>query len=204
MKTYRVSAVERFRQFEQDDAAELDDLIADLTGQREPSTAMQAGSAFHAALEHAEPGSALDVIERDAFRFVIPDDLVLDLPAVRELRAHKVYRVDGAPVAITGQVDAIDGRLIVDHKTTARFDPERYLDGCQWRLYLDIFGADRFRWNVFELAEVAEREYEVRALHRVEQHRYPALAADCQALVERFTRFARRFIESELHAGEPA
>ena len=39
----------------------------------------------------------------------------------------------------------IDGLRIEDHKTTSRFEPDWYLPGYQWRLYLDIFGASRFR-----------------------------------------------------------
>jgi hypothetical protein len=72
---------------------------------------------------------------------------------------------------------------VEDHKTTGRFDPERYLSGYQWRLYLDIFGADLFRWNVFEIKATDDPlTWDVFAQHTLEQYRYPAMSADCARL----------------------
>jgi len=201
MKFYRVSSLERFRQWESDQDAELSDLIADLTGQSEPSPAMLAGTAFHKALELACTGLAADSIEADGYTFRFPYDMEVELSPIRECRAHKVYVVDGIPCAITGQVDLIDGLRVDDHKTTGRFDPDRYLADYKWRLYLEIFGAALFRWNVFEIAEAeAPGVYEVKAAHRLEQYRYPGMPADCEALVARFVRFARDHLEQKVAA----
>lgn len=198
MKVYRVSNVEAFRKYEGDEEAETADLIADILGQREPSEAMIAGTALHKALEEAGEAE-FDVLEAMGYRFRFRGDFTLALPVVREIRASKVFIVDGEPITISGQVDALEGKRIDDHKTTGRFDPDRYLTGYQWRLYLDIFGADVFRWNVFEMAhdDAADHpgEYEVFAHHTLEQHRYPRLGADCQAMVERFARFVRERVE---------
>lgn len=201
---YRVSNVEAFRQWEGDEDAEMADLLDKLLGQFQPSPAMIAGTAFHLALELATGDS--ERLEALGHVFTFAGDFAVELSPIRELRASKCYMVDGLPIYITGQVDQLDGKRIDDHKTTGRFDPERYLTGYQWRLYLDIFGADVFRWNVFEIQQVESitptegfelppREYEVFAQHRLEQCRYPALGADCQALVERFARFVREHIE---------
>lgn len=199
---HRVSNVEAFRQWEADQDAELEPLLAKLQGRFEPSAAMVAGTAFHKALELACSGVDLDSVEANGHRFVFPADLEIEVTPIRELRASKTYMVDGEPITISGQVDAIEGQRIEDHKTTGRFDPERYLEGYQWRLYLDIFGAQWFRWNVFEIIEVDGDydgpTYEVKATHRLEQFAYPTLHADCQALVERFARFARTYGELEL------
>jgi hypothetical protein len=122
------------------------------------------------------------------------------------MRASKTYMVDGEPIIISGQVDAIDGLRIEDHKTTGRFDPERYLAGCQWKLYLEIFGAQHFRWNVFEMQEVESTQesfgfdapapqFEIFAMHTLEQFRYPGMEKDCQELVSRFARFVRDHVE---------
>jgi hypothetical protein len=204
--TYRVSNVEAFRQYEQDEEAEADDLIASIRGEKEPSEAMLAGTALHKALEMAVPGES-ETVEAlgHVFRFV--GDFEIEVAEVRELRASKTYIVDGEPITISGQVDQIPGLRIEDHKTTGRFDPERYLAGYQWRLYLDIFGANWFRWNVFEMQQVDSTspsegfelpppEYEVFAQHTLEQYRYPGLEADCQRLVERFARFVRERVEA--------
>lgn len=192
MKTYRVSNVERFRQFEQDEDGDVAALLADIRGESEPSAAMRAGTALHKALELAGDGE-VDALHCAPYEFSFLAPMALEIPRIREVRASKVYIVDGEPVRISGQVDGIEGKRIDDHKSTGRFDPERYIGGYQWRLYLDIFDADRFRWNVFEMdaCEDDAYAYVVREMHRLEQWRYPRLEADCVALVERFTRFMR-------------
>lgn len=195
MKAYRVSNIERFRQYELDEDADVATLVADICGWSEGSTAMKAGTAFHKALELAQTGLEVESFCQDGFTFHFPESMSVELAPIREVRASKTYIVDGQPIVISGQLDQIDGKRIDDHKTTARFDPDRYLEGYQWRLYLDIFGANVFRWNVFEISEMEPGVYEVKAAHRLEQYRYPTLGSDCQALVERFARFAREYIE---------
>ena len=71
-------------------------------------------------------------------------------------------------------------------------DFERYLEGCQWRFYLDIFGADIFRWHIFEIKETGERTYEVKPPQTLEARRYPEIEADCARLAEEFHDFANR------------
>lgn len=196
MKAWRVSRVEAFRQWEANDESDWNDskrMLATLRDEDEETDRMRAGKAFHLALELGQSG---DMICADGYTFPIRADISIDLPEVRELRAEKVYIVDDQPILITGQVDGIDGLRIDDHKTTGRFDAERYLQSYQWRLYLDIFAASKFRWNVFEIGETNDpMVWEVFGAHRLEQYRYPALGDDCQALVTRFARFVRAHCE---------
>ncbi len=191
---YRVSHLEAFRQWREDEDAELSDLVEKVMGEWEPSEAMKAGTAFHKALEHAGPGLT-DLLIADGYVFHIECDCDLEIADIREIRASKTYIVDGLPIVVSGQLDAIDGKRIDDHKTTGRFDPDRYLSGYQWRLYLDIFEADVFRWNVFEVVKTADipdrQDWSVFGSHRLEQHRYPQLADDCQRLVADFARLVR-------------
>lgn len=207
MKGWRVSMVESFRQWEQDEEAELDELLAKLRGDWPASPAMEAGTAFHKALEDAPTPLEADELVALGHRFTFAGDFDVELAPIREVRKWKVYMVDGLPISISGQVDGLDALRIDDHKTTGRFDPDRYLSGFQWRLYLDIFSAKHFRWNVFEMTEVASADellaYEIRAAHRLEQFAYPALHEDCLALVTRFARFVREhaaLIEQTLEA----
>jgi hypothetical protein len=189
MNLWRVSMVESFRRWEADEEADTDRLLADLRGEGEASERMRAGTAFHKALELGLSGETIQV---NGYTFHIRDDIALALPEIRELRGYRTYVVDGEPIVITGQVDGIDGVAIYDHKTTGRFDAERYFEGYQWRLYLDIFGADVFRWNVFEVADTEDpMVWEVLSLHLLVQYRYPKLGEDCQNLVQRFARFVR-------------
>lgn len=199
MMVFRVSEVESFRQFMQDEEAELDHFLARMRGQVPPSPAMEAGTAFHKALEEAITGLEVTSIEANGYTFTFAGNFTVELPAIREVRASKTWIVDGEPVTISGQLDCIHGKRVEDHKTTSRFDPDRYLTGYQWRLYLTIFGGDCFRWNVFEIAEKDHPlEWEVFAQHRLEQYRYPDMEADCERLVQRLARFAREHLPERI------
>lgn len=183
----RVSNLESFRQWREDDEQTVEDLVHWLTSSH-PTEAMLAGTAFHKALELAQPGE-YDTLEALGFTFLLPD-AVLELPTVQELRAYGEY----GGLTVTGQVDGIEGLRVDDHKTTSRFDPERYLAGYQWRFYLDLLEADVFRWNVFEIREVKRRVYQVTATHRLEAHRYPGMHTDCERLAADFLVFARQHL----------
>ena len=188
----RVSNIEAYRRwmnwkplFEGQDEPSLDELVNQITTD-EPSEAMQAGTAFHAAIETATDGDH-DAFEAMGYRFRLPNAEIA-LPSIRELRGFKDY----GPLTVTGKVDCLDGRAVIDHKTTSRVDFERYLEGCQWRFYLDIFEAEVFRWHIFEIKEVGEKTYEVKAPQTLEARRYPELGADCMRLAEEFHEFAVR------------
>jgi hypothetical protein len=188
--TFRVSEVESFRQWRDDEDADLDLLLARMRGQTGASEAMLAGTAFHKALELAPLGSAPS-LRALGYTFNFVGDFELAIPTVREVRAGKTYTGDGWALTVSGQLDAIEGKRVEDHKTTGRFDPERYIGGYQWRLYLEIFGADHFRWNVFEIAVTDDPlVWDVYSSHRLEQYRYPGMAADCEKLVADLAQFA--------------
>lgn len=198
---YRVSHVEAFRQWEADEETDLDWLLRRIRGEEPPSERMLAGTALHKALELAPIGQEFTELRADGYTFRFVGDFELRLSTIRELRGRKTYVVDGQPIDITGQVDQIEGKRIDDHKTTGRFDPDRYLQGYQWRLYLDIFGADHFRWNVLEIAQTDDpRVWDVLDHHTLEQYRYPGLEDDCARLVERFARFVREHVEPQRDA----
>lgn len=188
----RVSNIEAYRRwlnwkplFEGQDEPSLDDLVRQITID-EPSEAMMAGTAFHAAIENAQDGDH-DTFEADGYIFRLPD-AEITLPAVRELRGFKDY----GSLTVTGKVDCLAGKMVIDHKTTSRVDFERYLEGCQWRFYLDIFEAEAFRWNVFEIKEVGHKTYEVKAPQSLEARRYPELGDDCARLADEFLEFSVR------------
>ena len=189
MRRFSVSKVEAFRQWRENEDAELEPLLATLRGESPPSEAMLAGSALHKALENATEGD-LDTLNADGYEFVITANIDLALPKCREVFATKDY----GPIVISSRVDIMDGKRIEDHKTTSRFDPERYIAGCQWRFYLDIFEADVFRWNVFEIRELKQKVYDVWSFHQLEQFRYPALAMDCRDLAADLAAFVREYL----------
>lgn len=188
----RVSNIESFRRwmnwkplFDGQDEPSLDDLVKQLTTD-EPSEAMLAGTAFHQAIETAPDGDH-STFTAMGFTFHLPDAEIA-LPSVRELRGFKDY----GGLTVGGKVDCLDGKVVIDHKTTSRADLERYLEGCQWRFYLDIFDANVFRWHVFEIKEVGGRTYQVAPPQTLEARRYPELGADCLKLAREFHEFAVR------------
>lgn len=191
----RVSNIESFRRWREDEEQSVEQLVRWLTTD-EPSEAMRAGTAFHKVLELAKPGE-YDTLQALGYTFHLPEG-ELALPEVRELRAYGAY----GPLQVTGQVDGLEGRRIDDHKTTARFDAERYLSGYQWRFYLDIFDADVFRWNVFELKELDHQVYKVSPPQTLETYRYPGMHEDCARLAADYYEFARQHMPQHNYAPE--
>lgn len=184
----RVSNIESFRRWREDEDQTIEDLVRFITID-EPSEAMQAGTAFHRALEFAPEGKH-ETLRANGYTFHLPDDGVVELPAIRELRAYGQY----GGLNVTGQVDGLHGRLVIDHKTTSWCDPERYLAGCQWKFYLDIFGADVFRWHIFQVKEIGPLEYDVAPPQVLTAYRYPEMHAYCEQLAEAYLEFAKRFL----------
>jgi hypothetical protein len=209
MITARVSHVAAFARWKADEESDVGWLINCILSDK-PSEAMLKGTAFHKFLEHAQAGES-ETARVDGYSFIFAGDFNLYLPRMREWRRGKDY----GGIIVSGQVDAIEHKTIYDHKTTERFDAEKYLDSWQHRFYLDIFEADRFIWNVWEMKHLGEtinpedfdpagqdshseaharQSYEVRALHQLEQFRYPALTADCTELAQEYLAFARKYM----------
>lgn len=181
----RVSNIEAFRQWRDDEEATPADLVARLTSFA-ATPQMLAGTAFHKALELAPDGDHA-VLYANGYTFQLPD-ATLVLPSIREIRAFGTY----GGLTVTGRLDALEGKRVDDHKTTARFDAERYLAGYPWRFYLDIFDADVFRWNVFEIRELKPKVYEVSEPQTLETYRYPGMHEDCARLAADFHDFMLR------------
>lgn len=180
----RVSHIEAFRRWRLDEESGVEDLIRNITSD-EPSEAMQAGTAFHRALELAAFGEH-GQLQANGYTFHLEGDGSIELPAIREIRMSKNY----GGLTISGQVDGVHGTLIVDHKTTRQIDMERYMLGAQWRFYLDIFQASTFRWHIFEVKEVGPLEYTVSPPHVLTAHRYPEMQDYCRRLADDYHAFA--------------
>lgn len=193
----RVSSIETFRRWRLDEDATPEALVERLTT-FQPTEAMQAGTAFHKALETVSDGE-YEWLEAEGYRFRMTQSLsiyepmpTLALSPIREVRAYGQYGL----LTVTGKLDVLCGKRVEDHKTTASFKPEGYMEGCQWRFYLDLFGCDVFRWNVFEIVadRSEEKTYLVKPPHILEQYRYPGMHDDCMALAGDFYDFAARYM----------
>lgn len=204
MDTLRVSAsdLDAYRYFLANEEADLASLLAQLRRQSPPTEAMMAGTALHTALENASTGE-FDVLEADGYSFEIKAEGEIDLPSIRECKGTRDYLIDGCRITLVGKVDAIHGKRVDDHKFTGRFDPDRFLGSLQWRVYLEVFGADEFRWNIFEGREVAPQAYVITAIHPLRMHRYPGIGEDVKAALRGFLAFAREHLPEKVIPFEP-
>ena len=188
----RVSNIEAYRRwinweprFDGPEEPSLEQFVRSITTD-EPTEAMMAGTAFHAAIELAQDGEH-NTFSAHGYTFHLPD-AEIELPDIREMRASKQYN----GLTVTGKVDGLVGRSINDHKTTSRVDLDRYMEGYQWRFYLDIFGADAFTRHIFELKELEDKVYRVSAPQVLKAYRDPELATDCERMAAEFLEFATR------------
>lgn len=161
---------------------------------REQTDKMKAGEAFHKAVELALETEHYSVSAM-GYTFHFLCDAELSLPKLREASLSQDY--DG--LLVKGRVDGISGKLVTDLKTTEQFDAERYVDGLQWRFYLDMTGADRFDWHVFQMKDATQPAdenlvYEVYGYHKLTQYRYAGMHEDCLRWAGRYKDFAERFL----------
>lgn len=198
--TYRVSHLAAYARWREEDESEVGWLINSIISDK-PTPKMEKGTAFHKYLEHAQDGVEIDEFSVDGYRFIFTSDIEISLPKIRETRREKNY----GGIIVSGCADAIVANTIYDHKTTERFDAENYLEGWQYRFYLDIFGADRFIWNAWEMKEVEEdsKVYEVYGLHQLIQYRYPQMESDCANLAQDFKAFAETWLHGYTFKPEP-
>ena len=197
----RVSAtdIDALRYYREREDGDLVGLLAQLRREAQPTTPMLAGSAFHKALEHASDGDHA-ALEADGYTFDIEAEGEIALPSIREMKATREYLIDGCTVTLVGKVDAIQGRTVIDHKMTGRFDPERFLNSMQWRVYLDVFDADEFRWNVFEAREAEPGRYRITAIHPLTMHRYPGMGEDIERELHAFVAFIHDHLPEKVAA----
>jgi hypothetical protein len=184
-----VSKLDLYASWKQREDQSLADLVKMLTDNT-PTEAMLRGRAFAKAVERAEVGESPYLVQ-DGYTFAFTGDFTVEHFPRREESREKDY----GGIIVSSRCDRVLGNLIVDDKTTERFDAENYLESWQWKFYLDIFAADQFVWNAWEMNELdTPKAYGVHHLHRLHQYRYPALEADCTALAQEYRNFAERYL----------
>lgn len=181
-----VTELDAYRRFRALEEMSFEEMLQILLKQRAPTRAMEAGRAFHAVLEDAQPCD-LTVIERDGFKFRFNLDCEIALPRVRELKGEIVLPTSVGPVTLVGIVDGIDSG-IHDYKLTGRFDAERYFDSYQWRCYLHMFGGSKFVYDVFEGKDEGD-EWVIFNYHPLSMYAYPGMAEDVLLEVDELARF---------------
>jgi len=181
----RISAsdLESYRYWKDSDAP-LSDLIERLMHTAPPTRQMSAGRAFANLMESAADG-VLSLPRSEGWLFDFSDiDFTLERAPLREIKAEKVYATPYGPVTLVCKCDGLDGRTVIDQKLTERWDAENYLDSLQWRAYLDVFGAQKFIYDVF-LGRYSQRSDDVLITdyHRMAFYSYPDLGKDVERAV---------------------
>lgn len=173
-------------------------LAYELFARKKPSQAMQAGTSFHRFLEKGQLGSELLAKpDHSGFHFILPDDLsgTIELGTVRE-QLYEWPVFDN--VLLVGKIDAETPAKLIDHKLTARFDHERYMDSLQWRAYLAMRGKAHFTYQVFEHSGLptvpdALGHYPVfiKDYHRLDQYAYAGMQDEIRDVARDLAEFAR-------------
>jgi hypothetical protein len=187
-----VTDLDLFRHWSEEEGLDTGWLLTKLLV-REQTDAMKAGSAFHKALENALEGD-FTVVSADDYVFHFDCDMEIAMPSIREGSMSKDYH----GLLVKGRVDGVHGRTITEIKTTEQFDPDRYLEGLQWKFYLDMTGCDRFDWHVFQVRECGDKEYDVFGYHQLTQYRFVGLHEMCERWTRDYKDFAERFLVPEL------
>lgn len=224
----RVTQVEKFRRFISGDYEyETEQGVMDaITGEFRGNPYTWIGTAFHRIVEgdtanvgHVPPGErhflyyGRDTVEEiPAGRSFDVDGntVVFDVPQCRVAlgykkehpRAfHEIRRyMDYGEVVLTGCADMIDGLEIRDIKTkySAPSDGD-YYDSCQWRYYMELFGADTFHFDlfVFEGYNMEKHGTDVRGLPlrrhdpSITCYSYPGMVQDNRYLMTKFIEWLR-------------
>lgn len=210
----RTTAIEAFRRYlanGENDYYEITEqsVIDSVTGAFKGNEYSRIGTAFHKIVQDGDYNLDYDYragcynidMDNNIVKFAVPQVRVaLDYRdehpnAYHEFRGYKDY----GRAIVTGCADMIDGTEIRDIKTkySAPSDSE-YIDSCQWRYYLDIFGADVFHFDlfVFHGYDKDKHGYDVRPLELMRHtppitcYRYPEMHNDNLALLNQFMDWA--------------
>lgn len=199
----RISAsdLDTLRYYETNEDVPLEKVVSDLLRKEPPTDKMRAGTALHKFLETCDAGISVTDFEQDGFRFHFNFNGELPIPVIRELKAEKVFVIDGEPHTLVGKIDALHGRTGYDHKFTGQFDPEKWLYAYQWKAYLSVFELDRFVYNVFVGSYLKTKGYwNIREFHALPFERYPSLDEDLIAGMRRFVEFCKEHVPEKYNA----
>jgi hypothetical protein len=213
--TIGTTMLESFRLFMHPDNEWMteDRLLADIRGEFHPTYEMMLGTAYGRAIEKPEKwrlktdamGPNMEVYPAGSYRVPVKGDdgwhefffrapmvdralSMLDRSGVFEVRGQAEY--DGW--IVVAKLDQISGTRINENKTTTKyFDFDKYAPSCQWRFYLDIFGADAFTYNVFEIREKFG-EYSLGNVESFNLFPYEAMHQDCLTLVRQFKAYVQK------------
>jgi hypothetical protein len=168
-------------------------LIADLKAPWVTNRLMELGTAFHAIMEN--PDKAIigkNTVTMNGYEF--PLDVISkcyeNINSAFPFESYNtiIYVAKGEKIEVVTKCDQLEGLIINEHKTKwGEFKQEEYESSCQWKMYLESFGATAVRFKVFALTD--KRPIVLRDIHIFDCYDYPELRLDNLTLVEDFVEF---------------
>jgi hypothetical protein len=203
MKQIRVTQLESFRRFQVETSENYDteaQLIESLSGKFEGNDKTNIGSAFHYCIENynyeitPEPIIKLFGVTLNQNQINQAINHAAKLGTFTpEIRLPKTFKTKYGDLSVTGQTDVLQGLILRDTKVT--FKPrtfEYYFNSAQWKIYLSIFGLDKFYYDVFEVQgydEIMGRDISnctIKQYEPIECLRYEQMEKDIETLIYNF------------------
>lgn len=147
----RVTNLEKFRRF-RDGVSSFDteqSVIDTISGVFVGNNKTFIGSAFHSIIEKGVHNSNV-IFNLNQIEIALKHKENI-YPFIPEIRQNKDFETNFGIITLSGAIDVLQGNQIRDTKT--KFSSPEYLeyfDSYQWRIYLSIFGLDRFYYDIFE------------------------------------------------------
>ena len=173
-----VTDLDAYRYYRENEDMTVSDYVARLERRTPQHPRAALGERFHTALEVL----ARDGNWPDHFFDLSRVDVALARPDLAEFGVRREYFLHGNSVTLSGRIDAMVGRTLVDYKTTRRIDLESYADAMQWRCYLALVPeAEWFQYEVFSLTDIIDERCFVADHKRLRLHRYAGLEDDVRS-----------------------
>jgi hypothetical protein len=213
MRRISVTSLEAFRRYISN-ASPFDTeerLLEVLSGAFTGNEYTRIGTAFHSLVENGIPAISESNDAQDAMIYGDTYNVWMDANQVqialnyRKTIQGAIHEVpigmdfpDGRfPIHVSGRIDLLHGNDIRDIKTKySHGEAGDYIDSAQWRLYLQMTGADRFYFDVFEFSGYDKTKHglDVRGLKLtrtdpIECLRYGAMEQDNRQLVDEFREY---------------
>lgn len=216
MLRIRVTTIEKFRRFltEASIYDTEESLLESLTGKFEGNEYTRIGTAFHKIAEVGDITNLYD-FSKPSYSIKIDDFLVIfnqsqiDMAvsyknefqgSFNEIRAEKVYSINGVEILVSGGADKVFGNQIRDTKTKYSYykGSKDYTDSVQWKLYLDIFELPEFYFDIFEFRgyNKLKNGYDVSGLNLIKHDpihclKYSGMQDDIEILLGQFIDYIK-------------
>ena len=182
-----VTAIDGYRFFMNSELP-LDSFLKRICREEEFGEPARAGIAFHKLIEDIHFGRQPDweLFTFDA-NFEIPRVDVMEMPIMRQF----------GDVTLSGRVDAVRGKQLIDFKTGKNINLERLGDSLQWRCYMAMLPEmETFRFESFRLVINKRKPHGGGRWHiddhkSMEMRRYDGLEDDVTSEVNEYAEVLR-------------